>query len=191
MAIDRIFLKPKKARLFDRPIQDLQQSIGRKLLFMDHVFGRAERLVKEINQRRVFSPNIYKADGEYILLTPDNTELGNYCFFVREEPEVMVEAFGNHGRMRCPFSLIVWVDMRKVEDGDERNVYDLELKVLDAVASPGVLRSGGLTVSRVYHRAENVFEGFTLDEVDNQYLMWPFVGLRLQIEIWVDEDCNV
>ena len=189
MAIERLYLQPDSPKLFDRPIQDIQRSIAKKLLFIDHVFGRCERLAKESDGRKVYTPNVYAGRDEYILLTPDNTDLGNYCFFVREDPEQMVEGFGNHGRMRCPFSLVVWLDMRTIEDEDERNVYDVELKVLDAVASPGVLRSGGLTVNRLYHRAENVFDGFTLDEVDNQFLMSPFFGLRVQMELWVDEDC--
>jgi hypothetical protein len=189
--IDRLYLQPESPKLFDRPIQDIQRSIAKKLLFMHHVFGRCERLAKVVDGRTVYSPNVYKGGDEYILLTPDNADLGNYCFFIREEPETMVENFGNHGRMRATFSLVVWVDMRTIEDKDQRNVYDFELKVLDAVASPGVLRSGGVTVNRVYHRAESVFDGFSLVEVDNQFLMSPFYGLRIKFELWVDEDCNV
>ena len=189
--IDRIYLQPKEARLFDRPIQDMQRSIGEKLLFMDHIFGRCERLIKEVEGKRIYSPNVYKGNDEYILLTPDNTDLGNYCFFVREEPEQFAVDAGLHSRLRAPFSLVVWADLRTIEDEDQRNVYDLELKVLDAISSPGTLKSGGITVSRVYHRAENVFDGFTLDEVQNQFLMSPFFGLRVQFELWVDEDCVV
>lgn len=189
--IDRIYLQPEEPRLFDRPIQDLQKSIARHLLFMDHVFGRCERLAKVIDGRTVYSPNVYKGKDEYILLTPDNTDLGNYSFFVAEEPETMVSAFGISGRMKAPFSLVVWVDLRTIEEKDARNVYELELKVLDAIASPGVLRHGGLEVSKVYHRAENVFTGFTMDEVDNQFMMSPFAGLRIELELWVDEDCTI
>lgn len=191
MELERLYLQPDEPKLFDRPIQDLQKSIAGKLLFMDHVFGRCERLLKVVDGKRYYTPNIYKGRDEYILLTPDNTDLGNYCFFVPEEPEVMVANFGVSGRIKAPFSLVVWVDMRDVEDKDVRNVYDLELKVLDAVASPGVLRHGGLEVSRIYHKAENVFSGFTLDEVDNQFMMSPFMGLRIELELWIDEDCTV
>lgn len=189
--VDRVYLKPEQPRLFDRPIQDMQKSIGAKLLFMDHVFGRCERLIKEVEGRKVYTPNVYKGGDEYLLLTPDNTDLGNYCFFVREEPEQMVVDAAIHSRLRAPFSLVVWVDLRTIEDTDQRNIYDLELKVLDAISSPGTLKSGGITVQRVYHRAENIFEGFTLDEVQNQFLMSPFFGLRVQFELWVDEDCVV
>jgi hypothetical protein len=43
----------------------------------------------------------------------------------------------------------------------------------------------------VYERAENVFEGYSLDEVDNQFLMQPFAGLRITGELIVDEECDV
>lgn len=191
MAIERLYLQTDEPKLFDRPIQDMQKSIAKRLLFMNHVFGRCERLIKAVDGRKYYTPNVYKGGDEYELLTPDNADLGNYCFFVPDEPEVMVSNFGISGRMKAPFSLVVWVDLRTIEEKDVRNVYDLELKVLDAVASPGVLRNGGMEVTRVYHRAENVFAGFTMDEVDNQYLMSPFTGLRIEMEIWVDEDCVV
>lgn len=191
MVLERLYLQTDEPRLFDRPIQDIQKSIAKKLLFMNHIFGRAERLLKVVEGRRYFSPNVYKGNDEYELLTPDNMDLGNYCFFVPDEPQVMVSAFGVSGRIKAPFSLVVWVDMRTIEDKDVRNIYDVELKVLDAVASPGVLRHGGLEVSRVYFKAENVFAGFTMDEVDNQFLMSPYMGLRIEMEIWIDEDCNV
>lgn len=189
--IERLYLQPKQPRLFDHIIQDLQRNIARRLLFMSHVFGRCERLQKEINGHRVFSPNVYAGGDEYILLTPDNISLGNYCFFVAEEPEQMAVRVGNYGRLRAPFSLVVWVDMRKVGEEDDRNTYDVELKVLDAIGEAGIIKRGGIEVTRIYHKAENVFSGFTLDEVDNQFLMSPFFGLRIEFEAWIDEDCNL
>jgi hypothetical protein len=191
MAIERLHIRDKEPKLFDRAIQDIQRSIASRLLFMDHIFGRCERLVKEIDGRKIYTPNVYNGKDEYILLTPDNTGLGNYCFFMEEDPQTMVANFGISGRLRATFSLVVWADMRTIDERDVRSLYGLELKVLDALASPGVLRHGGLEVSRVYHRAENVFSTFSLDEVDNQFLMSPFTGLRIEFDLWVDEDCTV
>ena len=51
------------------------------------------------------------------------------------------------------------------------------------------IKNGYVSVERIYERAENVFEGFSLDEVDNQFLMSPFAGLRLTGEMMVNEDC--
>ena len=144
-----------------------------------------------VMSRRVYSPNVYVGKDDYCLLTPDQRELGNYAFFVREEPERMGVSMGMQSRVHAPFSLIVWVDMRTVADGDDRNIYDVELAVLQALGTPGAVKNGGLKVTNVYHRAENVFDGFSLDEVDNQFLMSPFYGMRVQMEIWIDEDCKL
>lgn len=191
MAIDRVYLKPAEPKLFDRPIQDLQQSLAAKCLWLDHIFGRCERLVKMIDGRRLYTPNVYSGNDEYILLTPDNTDLGNYCFFVREDPEQVVSNMGLYSRLRAPFSLVVWLDMRTVEESDMRDVYAIEQQVRDAIGAPAAIRNGGMTVGRIYHRAETVFDGFSLDEVDNQFLMSPYYGIRIQLELWVDEDCVV
>lgn len=190
MELGRIFKQPATgAKLFDRPIQNLQDALG-KVSYLNHIFGRAERLVKEIDGRRVYTPNVYFRRNNYILLTPDARALGNYCFFVREEPERMGVSMGLQSRMHAPFSLVVWVDMRTVSTTDNRNVYQFERDILDAISTPGVLKKGGLKVTNIYHTAEKVFDGFSLDEVDNQFLMSPYCGIRIQMEIWIDEDCT-
>ena len=166
-----MYIQPKTTpRLFDRPIQDIQRALADRVTYLEHVFGRAERLVTEVEGRRYYSPNVYRGDREYISLLPDNDRLGNYCFFTVDEP-------------------IVWVDMREVSQHDERNTYQVELDILNVLTSKGITKTGGITVSRVYHKAENVFDGFTIDEIDNQFLMSPYFGMRVTGEIYVDTDC--
>lgn len=187
--IERLYLQPKQPRLFDHVIQDLQRNIAKRLLFMNHVFGRCERLQKEVNGHRVFSPNVYAGKDEYILLTPDNTELGNYCFFVAGEPEQLAVQMGSYGRLRAPFSLVVWVDMRTIDEDDTRNTERVKAEVLRALNGGIWLRSGSIRIESIYSRAENVFAGFTLDEVDNQFLMSPFAGWRFEGNIMVNDEC--
>jgi hypothetical protein len=188
MAIERLYFQPKTPKLFDRAIQDIQKRLG-GLSWLDHIFGRCERLVKKVEGVSVYSPNVYAGGNEYILLTPDNKDLGNYCFFVMDEPETIGVDMGSQVRMKAPFSLVVWVDMRRCSEGDDRNIYDIENAVLDVITGHGVLRNGHIEVSRVWHNAENVFRGFTLDEVDNQFLMAPFAGFRIQGELTLTNDC--
>jgi hypothetical protein len=189
MAIARVFKMTDKPKLFDHVIQGVQDGIA-ELSWMNHIFGRAERLVKMVEGRRYYSPNVYAGKEEYILLTPDNTELGNYCFFVMEEPQMVSLPMGVTNRIRSPFSLIVWVDMRKV--GEQKDIRDTEAvkeAILKAVRRSWI-KKGSVTLERIYERAENVFNGFSLDEVDNQFLMAPFWGMRVTGEMVVDEDCD-
>lgn len=191
MAIERIYKQPERAYLFDRVIQGLQDALG-DLTWLDHIFGRSERLVKMVEGRKYYTPNVYAHNGEYIPLVPDNTMLGNYSFFVLSEPQQVSVPMGRQSRVKAPFSLIVWVDTRTIDlwtEKDSRNIEYIKEQLLKTVHRAW-LRHGAVSVDRVYQLAENVFDGYTLDEVDNQYLMAPFAGFRLTGEIIVDEECD-
>lgn len=189
MAIARIYKQPTRAYLFDRVIQGLQDALG-DIAWLTHIFGRSERLVKMKDGMRYYTPNVYYGRDEYIQLLPDNRDLGNYCFFVLEEPQTVTYPMGIQNRVRAPFSLIVWVDMRTVgATYDDRNTEQLKEQVLKTIKR-GWVKHGAVTVEKVYERAENVFQGYSLDEVDNQYLMSPFAGFRLTGEMQIDEECD-
>jgi hypothetical protein len=83
--------------------------------------------------------------------------------------------------------------MRRVEKRmglpDQRNTEYVKEAIL-GVLETAFLKKGVITVQRIYQRAENVFDGFSLDEVDNQFLMSPFAGFRFQGEMIATNDCN-
>ena len=190
MNIARIYKQPTRAYLFDKVIQSLQDGLG-NVSWLTHIFGRSERLIHVAgNGQRMMTPNVYYKKGEYLPLLPDNTALGNYCFFVMEDPQQVTMPMGIQNRVKSPFSLIVWFDMRTVgATYDDRNTEQLKEQVLKAIRKAW-LRHGAVTVSRIYERAENVFQGYSLDEVDNQYLMAPYAGFRLTGEMIIDEECD-
>ena len=189
MAIARIYKQPTRAYLFDRVIQGLQDALG-DIAWLNHIFGRSERLVKMKDGMRYYTPNVYYGKDEYIQLLPDNRDLGNYCFFVMEEPQTVTYPMGIQNRVKAPFSLIVWVDMRTVgATYDDRNTEQLKEQLLKTIKR-GWIKHGSVTVEKVYERAENVFHGYSLDEVDSQYLMAPFAGFRLTGEMIIDEECD-
>lgn len=185
--IERVPLR-QNPKLFDRVIGELQQGLKSRLAWLEYSFGRAERLVKTIQGVRVYSPNVYVGRDNYELVTPDTVKKGNYSFFVMEEPQEVSSPLHDNVRIKAPFSLIVWVDMRKVSDDDERNTEAVKEEILLALEDI-TLRKGRFTVTRIYERAENVFAGFTLDEVDNQFMMSPYAGWRFYGEMMITNDC--
>lgn len=185
--IERVPLR-QNPKLFDRVIGELQQGLKSRLAWLEYSLGRAERLVKTIQGVRVYSPNVYVGRDNYELVTPDTVKIGNYSFFVMEEPQEVSSLLHDNVRIKAPFSLIVWVDMRKVSDDDERNTEAVKEEILLALEDI-TLRKGRFTVTRIYERAENVFAGFTLDEVDNQFMMSPYAGWRFYGEMTITNDC--
>lgn len=189
MAVARIYKQPTRPYLFDKIIQNLQDELG-GLSWLDHIFGRAERLVKIKNGARYYTPNVYRGKDDYIQLLPDNVELGNYCFFVLDDPQTISLPMGLQNRVKTPFSIIVWVDMRQVNATyDDRNTEYLKEQLIKTIRRAWI-KKGAVTLAKVYEKAENVFQGFSLDEVDNQYLMAPYAGFRITGEMQIDEECD-
>lgn len=178
--------------LFDKVIRELQQALKEGLPWLENSFGRVERRVTEVNERRLYVPAIYQEDGQYGVMLPDD-RLGCYSFFVMHDPQEVLNRMQTEVRIKSPFSLIVWVDMRRVEKKmrmpDERNTEYIKEQVLSVIETASK-RKGHISINRIYERAENVFDGFSLDEVNNQFLMSPFAGFRFYGEMIVTNDCN-
>lgn len=178
--------------LFDKVINELATALKAGLPWLDKSYGRAERLVKEIDGRRIYTPNIYLGNDQYDVILPDDRR-GCYSFFVLHEPQELMNRMQTEIRVRAPFSLIVWVDLRKVEKvmrlPDKRNTEQVKEQVLGVIGT-AFPKHGAVSVTKIYERAENVFDGFTMDEVQNQFLMSPFAGFRFTGELIVTNDCT-
>lgn len=177
--------------LFDKVITELAEDLKAKLPWLAYSYGRAERLVKTIEGKRIYTPNIYLGDDQYDVILPDDRK-GCYSFFVLSEPQEVLNRMQTEVRIKSPFSLIVWADMRIVEKTmnmpDERNTEYIKEQVLSAI-STARLHKGAVSVSRIFQRAENVWDGFTMDEIQNQFMMSPFAGFRFVGEMIVANDC--
>lgn len=188
MELERV-IKRGTPHLFDKPIGHLQDALADNIQWLEHIFGRCERLIKVINGRRYFTPNWYMGNDEYLLLTPDQ-DFGCYAFFVVDEPERVQWAAGLRSTLSAPFSLIVWADMRLADyGGDTRDTEGAKQEILQTLNGRAWVRDGSFVITRIYEHAENVFRGFTLDEVDNQFLMSPFAGWRFEGELTIKNDC--
>lgn len=186
--IERVPINNNNPRLLDKVITELQRGLADRLPWLNHSFGKAERLVKMIDGRKVYTPNIYIGKNEYELLAPDDY-LGNFSFFTIDDPQEISWSVGETSEIKSPFSLIVWVDMRKIQDVDNRDTESVKRQILRSLNGEIRLRHGSITINKIYERAENIFRGFTLDEIDNQFLMSPFMGWRFEGLMKVDDDC--
>lgn len=174
--------------LIDGVIAEIQAQMAQRVEWLNNIFGRVERLVKNVNGRTIYSANQYKGGNEYTLIAPDSG-LGNFAFFVVDEPETMDYYRGDRTHFSTPFSLVVWVDMRTIASGENRNTEAVKQEIVRFLNDELRLRSGRMYVNRIFNRAESIFKGFTLDEIDNQFLMQPFCGWRFEGEIEFYDTC--
>lgn len=176
-------------QLIERVIGEVQVALSDSLPWLSHVFGKAERLVKMQNGRKYYTPNVYAGGNDYVSVSPDS-HLGNFCFFRCDDPETITWEIGARNDAEANVSVIVWCDLRTIEAaGSDRNAEAVKREVLRVLNGGLRLQHGRFHVTKVYELAERVFDGYTLDEVDNQFLMHPYCGWRFAGTMWVQDYC--
>lgn len=179
--------------MLDRVIGEIQEGLAVGVSWLDVVFGRSQRVQKKIGERRWTIPACYcggwqeHGENDYIEVSPDQ-HIGNFAFFEVEDPET-IDAGPWARTITSPFSIIFWFDLRTIATG--RNIEKLKEDVLWVLSgrSGWHLTNGRVTVNRIYEQAQNVYRGYSLDEVDNQFLIHPFGGFRVDGVLAFDELC--
>jgi hypothetical protein len=179
-------------QLLDLVFGEIQNGLVSSLGWMDKAFGRAQKLVKVIEKKKYYTPNVYSGKGnDYMPVSPDS-KIGNFSFFWVDDPQTVDWQPRQYGDLKTSFALIFWFDLRKVYPGtNERNTEVLKAQILRALNGGFPIKSGRIKVTRIYEQAEQIYRGFTLDELDNQFLMHPFAGFRFEGELTVMEPCII
>lgn len=182
--MDRI-LKKTNPKLFDLAVEPIQKWIGRRIEWLDHIFGICEVLTEVKDNKKFTSANYYIGERKYFQVMPCE-EIGNFCFFILRDPQQVSQR--NRMLMKSPFSLIFWYNMEKVGlDLDERQRENIKADILGVLYN---MRSPNFIVGKVYEKPENVFADFSYDHTNNQFLMAPYAGLRIDGEIIAKIPCK-
>lgn len=184
------------AVMLDRVIGDIQQGLVDNISWLDAAFGRSQRLTKMMNGKKIVTPNVYcggwngHGENDYIETSPDS-KIGNFAFFEIEDPQI-IDAGPWARQIKAPFGLIVWFDLTRVYNtATNRNTEKLKAQILHVLngRSGWHLSGGRIVINRIYERAENIYRGYTLSEIDNQFLMHPYAGFRFDGLLEFDELC--
>lgn len=171
--------------MLDAIIGEIQNGLADNISWLDAAFGRSQRLSKNLNGKRVITPNVFcggwngHGPNDYIEVSPDS-KIGNFSFFEIDDPQT-IDSGPWAREIKVPFGLIFWFDLTRVYgEPSNRNTETLKadiLRVLNGLAG-WHLSDGRILINKIYERAENIYRGYSLSEIDNQYLMHPFAGFR-------------
>ena len=186
------------AVMLDRVIGDIQQGLVDNISWLNAAFGRSQRLTKMMNGKKIVTPNVYcggwngHGENDYIETSPDS-KIGNFAFFEIEDPQT-IDAGPWARQIKAPFGLIVWFDLTRVYNtATNRNTEKLKAQILHVLNGRAGwhLTGGRIIINRIYERPENIYRGYTLSEIDNQFLMHPYAGFRFDGILEYDELCIV
>lgn len=186
--------------LVDSIISELRLVLLANFPWLDAAFGRSQRLVKKLPSGKVITvPCIYYGEKEgrgpndYIEVSPDS-RIGNFCFFEVDDPEKVSWVPRQRMEIKTPFSIIFWFDLRKIYgELDNRNINYIKNEILTLLNGRTGLTlhsTGYIAINRIYERAENIYRGYSLSEIDNQFLMHPYAGLRFDGIMTVTQPCG-
>lgn len=182
--------------MIDRAIGQIQTGLIENILWLDAAFGRAQRLAKEMNGKRIVTPNVYcggwrgHGENDYIEVSPDS-KIGNFSFVEIDDPQT-IDAGPWAREIEAPFALIVWFDLTRVyNSATNRDTEYLKAQILRVLngRTGWHLDDGRVQINRIFERAENIYKGYSLSEIDNQFLMHPYGGFRFEGVLSVSELC--
>ena len=198
--MDRIPLKAEP-KLMDAVIQQMQVALGGGLTWLDHVFGKAERVEhniselkqyyqKHMHEEPFYTPAVYVGGGKYERIVPDMPDWGNYAFFYLDRRQEVTEQakVPPYFHFRGEVSLVVWGDSRDIEAEDDRNLESIKLQVWNALGAMR-LTDGHVRWTEVIENSEEVFSEYSIKEAYGKLLMWPYFGFRFVGEISCDTSC--
>ena len=181
--------KPKNPVMIDRVLAYLQDSLVENIGWLDYAFGRAQRLVTRIEHKDHYYPGVYKGGNEYLNVLPGQG-LGNRTFFTIDDPHTVEFNPRRYNNIRSPFSLVVWYDLRTIFKGTtERNTEEIKRQILRVLTNSVLPNGSRIEITRIYEQAENIFKGYSLKEIDTQFLMQPFAGIRIEGTLIYREEC--
>jgi hypothetical protein len=180
--------------MLDKIIGEIQTGLAENLDWLDAAFGRCQRITKMVQGKRIVVPSVYTGrrfgPNDYLEVSPD-AKIGNFSFFEIDDPQT-IDAGPWDRNITAPFALIFWFDLTRVYDeASNRNTEYLKAQILRVLAgrTGWHLSHGRILLNRIYERAENIYRGYTLSEIDNQFLMHPFAGFRFEGLLEFEELC--
>ena len=160
--------------------------------WLTNAYGKAEYKKEVEGNNNVVYPAVYAGNREYLKLFPDS-HLGNFCFFIIEDNEEILTQSLKNRELKSNLSLIFWFDFDTVYPfpliPDEYSVENVKDQV-STFFKQNVFINSAFEWNNNYQKGNNIYDGFTDKEIDNQFLMRPYGGFRLEGTITYFEKSN-
>jgi hypothetical protein len=165
----------------DKVIQDIQIDLSARLPWLAKSFGRAWTFQESDAAGKVLKvPKCYSGSGEYINVLP-NDNLTAQSFIAATQPEKWEKfnsmSMGN-SKIRS-LAIYFWGNLKKI-DKDKDYIFTEELKNQIEKVLIGHVDT---IVSYYDEKAEQVFSDYSINDVDTQYLMYPFFACRFDVTV--------
>lgn len=192
--------------LLDKIIQDIQDSLKKRLNWLDLAFGKAYKLVEHRQDGDKFIyPAAYIGNSEYVSLLP-NDNFGNFCWFDIYDPQLITQVVQSTPQFSFSGAIVFWYDLDSIfADADVLYTEEIKDEIIRALTTPGLIKqTGRLSITKIFERFENIYKGYSIEkiynnysykgegiqDIDKQFFMHPYAGIRVEFEMTTRELCQ-
>lgn len=192
--------------LLDKILQDMQKSLMNRLKWLNCAFGRAYKLVEHRPDGNKFIyPAMYNGNGEYVSLLP-NDNFGNFSWFDIYDPQKITEVVQSLPQYTFSGAIIFWYDLSSIyEDETVMHTEEVKDEIMRVLTTPGLITTTGkLVINDIYERFKNIYKGYSIEkiynnytykgegiqDIDKQFLMYPYAGIRIEFTLTTRELCQ-
>lgn len=173
------------------PLNELQQSIA-TIPWIEASFGRAWK-VSRMNEMKKpeYYPEVWQGADKDLLNVMENDNLAAHSFwYVADPANVQDWNNGLYSRIERTVHLIVLFNLKRIDPNlTYRFTEELKRDILDKLRTTR-LSSATLTINRVFEDPNQVFNGFTIKETENQTFVHPWGGFRFECLLNYTESCT-
>lgn len=175
----------------DLKLQTLSASIKSKLSWLLYAHGLSDRMVELKDGKPYIYPAVWQGTNakEHISVMPSDLYDAS-CFWVKGESELPEY---NFARVNVKIACIFFVDLEQILQSTNYKLTKTNIRqdILEAFrqcqfSGVGVLRHSGIIEDDI----TKVYEGFSLDQVDNKYKIYPKYALRFNFDFGYLLTCN-
>lgn len=199
-------IKKKDPVLLDKVLQDIQDTLSEKLEWLDYAFGRAYKLVEHrLDGEKFIYPAAYIGNSEYASLLP-NDNFGNFCWFDIYDPQEVFPVVQSTPQFTFSGAVVFWFNLNTIfSDADAMYTEEIKDEIVRVLTGPSLIKTTGrLNLDKVYERFENIYKGYSIEriynnyaykgeniqDIDKQFFMHPYAGLRFEFNITTRELCQ-
>jgi len=181
--------KPETPAFIDKVIVQVQDVLKNNLAWLDYSFGQCQKLVTTKDKKDYFYPGVHIRSGKYENVFP-NAKLGNYSFFMIEDPQNIDFRPHTTNNVRLKYSIVFWLNLDKIFGKQvDRNKEAIKAEISKVLTRKTFLTFGRIDIRQIHEQAENIYKGYSIKEIDSQFLMQPYCGFRFEGEMLFNEDC--
>ena len=175
------------AKLIDSVLLELQTGLASQLSWLNHAFGKASQQQYLKEGQRIVRPSVYVGGEDYLVVFPDE-HIGNFTFFDVYDPEKLNDSSGFNAVVNAKVGLVLWFDYRSVYSSDwqQRSIDNVKFDLVQALKSVR-LRKSRMKIIESFERVDNIYKGYTHNEINRNFLMRPYGGLKIDLELDYNE----